>query len=49
MLNKESDWLIALSRDITAKINFGISYSYVKALYESDYLRDTTIDFGGAR
>ena len=43
---QRSDWLIALSRDITAKINFGISYSYVRALYESDYLRDTTIDFG---
>jgi len=43
---QRSDWLIALTRDITAKINFGISYSYVKALYESDYLRDTTIAFG---
>jgi len=43
---QRSDWLIALNRDITAKINLAISYSYVRALYESDYLRDTTLAFG---
>ena len=35
-----------MSRQITAKINFGISYSYVRALYESDYLRDINSPFG---
>ena len=43
---QRSDWLIALNRDITAKINLAVSYSYVRAFYEVDYLRDTTFAFG---
>ena len=32
-----NDWLIALSHDLTAKINLAISYSYIDANYESDF------------
>lgn len=39
---ERSDWLIALSHDLTAKINLNVSFSYVKADYESDFLREIT-------
>ena len=35
-----NDWLIALSHDLTAKINLAISFSYIDANYESDFLRE---------
>ena len=34
-----NDWLIALSHDLTSKINLAISYSYIDANYQSDFLR----------
>jgi hypothetical protein len=43
---ERSDWLIALSHDLTAKINLNVSFSYVKADYESDFLREITTEYG---
>ena len=36
---ERSDWLIALSHDLTSKINLAISYSYIDATYQSDFSR----------
>lgn len=39
-----NDWLIALSHDLTAKINLAISFSYIDANYESDFLREVSAE-----
>ena len=35
-----------MSHDITAKINFSISYSIVSSNYDSDFLRDVSKNYG---
>ena len=43
---ERDDLLIAMSHDITAKINFSISYSIVSSNYDSDFLRDVSKNYG---
>ncbi|MFL2876549.1 MAG: hypothetical protein ACJZ86_01680 [Pontiellaceae bacterium] len=43
---ERDDLLIAINHDITAKINFNISYSIVSSNYDSDFLRDVSENYG---
>ena len=43
---ERDDLLVALNHDITAKINFNISYSIVSSNYDNDFLRDVSQNYG---